>query len=105
VLRGWGNYFRSGNAADKFNQVDSYVWMRLRSLIRKRKGRALRPGELSSWTRSAFHDLGLHKLLGTIRYPGAAQLPRPERPPVSRVRESRTHGLNGGLDARTSGRK
>jgi len=31
-----------------------------------------------------------------IRYPGQAQLPRPERPPVSRVREIRTHGLNGG---------
>jgi len=25
VLRGWGNYFRSGNADDKFNQVDHYV--------------------------------------------------------------------------------
>jgi hypothetical protein len=24
---------------------------------------------------------------------------RPERPPVSRVREIRTHGLNGGLDS------
>ena len=105
VLRGWGNYFRTGNAADKFNAVDSYVWSRLRGLIRKRKGRDLRPGELSRWTRSAFHELGLHKLLGTIRYPGVAQLPRPERPPVSRVRESRMHGLNGGLDARLGGRK
>ena len=26
VLRGWGNYFRTGNAARKFNQVDTYVW-------------------------------------------------------------------------------
>jgi hypothetical protein len=25
-------------------------------------------------------------------------MPRPERPPVSRVREIRMHGLNGGLD-------
>jgi group II intron reverse transcriptase/maturase len=105
VLRGWGNYFRTGNAANKFTQVDDYVWMRLRSLIRKRKGRELAPDELPSWTRHRFHQLGLHKLLGTIRYPRAAQLSRPERPPVSRVRESRTHGLNGGLEARTSGRK
>ena len=97
VLRGWGNYFATGNASDKFNQVDSYVWMRLRSLVRKRKGRQLRAGELSRWTRHAFHKLGLHKLLGTIRYPGPARMPRPERPPVSRVREIRTHGLNGGL--------
>ena len=105
VLRGWGNYFRTGNASVKFNQVDSYVWMRLRKLVRERKGRHLRAGEMGRWTRQAFHELGLHKLIGTVRYPGNAQLPRSERPPVSRVRESRTHGLNGGPDARFSGRK
>src|SRR4030095_3846480 len=33
VLRGWGNYFATGNAAIKFNQVDSYVWMRVRKLV------------------------------------------------------------------------
>jgi RNA-directed DNA polymerase len=96
VIRGWGNYFATGNATSKFTQVDSYVWMRLRALARKRKGRHLRAGEMDRWTRHAFYDLGLHKLLGTIRYPGRAQLPRPERPPVSRVRVIRTHGLNGG---------
>jgi RNA-directed DNA polymerase len=98
VIRGWGSYFATGNASTKFNQVDSYVWMRLRTLMRRRKGRHLRPGEMRRWTRLAFHNLGLHKLLGTIRYPGRAQLPRSERPPVSRVREIRTHGLNGGLN-------
>ncbi len=97
VLRGWGSYFATGNASAKFNQVDSYVWSRLRKLMRRRKGRNLQPGEMRRWTRHAFHDLGLHKLLGTVRYPGHAQLPRLERPPVSRVREIRTHGLNGGL--------
>jgi hypothetical protein len=97
VLRGWGNDFATGNATGKFNPVDSYVWKRLRTLVRKRKGRNLRAGEMARWTRHAFHDLGLHKLLGTIRYPGQARLPRPERPPVSRVRDIRTHGLNGGL--------
>ena len=96
VLRGWGGYFATGNASTKFNQVDSYVWMRLRTLVRRRKGRNLRPDDMRRWTRRAFHDLGLHKLLGTVRYPGSARLPRPERPPVSRVREIRTHGLNGG---------
>ena len=25
VLRGWGNYFRTGNAAVKFSQADDYV--------------------------------------------------------------------------------
>ena len=67
VLRGWGNYFATGNATGKFIQVDSYVWSRLRALVRKRKGRNLRAGEMARWTRHAFHDLGLHKLLGTIR--------------------------------------
>jgi RNA-directed DNA polymerase len=97
VLRGWGGYFRTGNAARKFNQLDSYVWQRLRALVRKRKGRNLRPGEMERWTRDEFVRLGLHRLRGTVRYPNARTMPLPDRPPVSRVREIRTHGLNGGL--------
>jgi group II intron reverse transcriptase/maturase len=72
VLRGWGQYFRTGNAARKFNQVDSYVWQRLRALRVKRKGRALRAGEIERWTRDSFHALGLHRLRGTVAYPEAA---------------------------------
>ena len=72
VLRGWGQYFRTGNAARRFNQVDTYVWQRLRALLRKRKGRQLRPGEIEGWTREFFHRLGLHRLRGTVRYPEAA---------------------------------
>jgi group II intron reverse transcriptase/maturase len=97
VLRGWGGYFATGNAAKKFNRLDSYVYLRLRKLMRRRKGRNLKAGEMNRWTRDAFHELGLHRLRGTVRYPGHAQMSRPERPPVSRVREIRTHGLNGGL--------
>ncbi len=69
VLRGWGNYFRTGNAAKRFNQVDAYVWRRLRSLRLKRKGRHLKPGDLSRWQRDSFHNLGLHRLRGTVEYP------------------------------------
>jgi len=98
VLRGWGEYFRTGNAARRFNQLDTYVWRRLRALRLERKGRNLRPGEAARWTRESFHALGLHRLRGTVRYPGGFVMSRPERPPVSRVREIRTHGLNGGLD-------
>ena len=72
VLRGWGNYFRTGNAARKFKQVDSYVYERLRDLRIARKGRNLRAGEASAWTRDYFHHLGLHRLRGTVRYPEAA---------------------------------
>jgi group II intron reverse transcriptase/maturase len=72
VLRGWGNFFRSGNAAQRFIQLDTYVWKRLVALRVKRKGRHLRPGEVAGWTRESFWNLGLHHLMGTVRYPEAA---------------------------------
>jgi len=69
VLRGWGNYFRTGNAAQRFVQIDRYVVDRLRSLRIERKGRNVRPGEARAWTRESFENLGLHRLRGTIVYP------------------------------------
>lgn len=72
MLRGWGEYFRTGNAATKFAAVDNYVVDRLRTLLVKRKGRHLRPGESRAWTRDFFEAHGLHRLRGTIRYPEAA---------------------------------
>jgi RNA-directed DNA polymerase len=36
VLRGWGNNFRTGNAAIKFTDLDWYVVGRLRGFLRKR---------------------------------------------------------------------
>ena len=72
VLRGWGNYFRTGNAAHKFNQLDTYVWGRLNGFLTKRKGRSLRAGESGVWTRDFFQAHGLHRLRGTVKYPEAA---------------------------------
>jgi RNA-directed DNA polymerase len=72
ILRGWGNYFRTGNAATKFRQIDCYVMGRLRGLLIKKRGRNLRPGQLDQWTEPWFNDHGLHRLRGTIRYPKAA---------------------------------
>jgi RNA-directed DNA polymerase len=72
VLRGWGAYFRTGNAALKFGQVDDYVNWRLKRLLIKRHGRHLRVGQTARWTPDFFHALGLHRLRGTIRYPEAA---------------------------------
>ena len=71
-LRGWGNYFRTGNAADKFTQMDRHVVWRLKRLLIKKRGRNLRAGQVDRWTPDWFHDQGLHKLMGTIRYPKAA---------------------------------
>jgi RNA-directed DNA polymerase len=70
VVRGWGQYFRTGNAANHFIDVDDYVVKRLRSLRVKRAGRNLRAGHTQRWDRDYFESLGLHRLRGTIRYPG-----------------------------------
>lgn len=72
ILRGWGNYFRTGNSADRFIQIDRYVERRLGDLLRKRHGRNLRPGQWKLWTSDWFRQQGLHRLMGTIRYPGLA---------------------------------
>jgi group II intron reverse transcriptase/maturase len=69
VLRGWGEYFRTGNAAKRFEQLDTYAWRRLKQLRVQRKGRHLRPGEAKRWNEDYFHNLGLHRLRGTVRYP------------------------------------
>ena len=71
VLRGWGNYFRTGNAAVKFGQVDDYVAWRLQALARASARAAtcarVRP---RSGRRDYFHALGLHRLRGTDSLPG-----------------------------------
>jgi len=72
VLRGWGNYFRTGNASNQFTDIDQYVHGRLCALRVKRKGRNLRAGEAERWTRDYFYGLGLHRLHGTIHYPELA---------------------------------
>ena len=75
VLRGWGNYFRTGNASEKFRVLDRYVEQRLQGLLRQRGGqRRSRPGgrplRTKDWPHARFvKEFGLHKLLGTIRYP------------------------------------
>jgi RNA-directed DNA polymerase len=72
LLRGWGNYFRTGNAAVKFRQADDYVAWRLRRLMIAKRGRNLRAGQAKAWTEDWFNGHGLHRLRGTIRYPKAA---------------------------------
>jgi RNA-directed DNA polymerase len=67
VLRGWGNCFRTGNATEKFQQIDWHVTWRLKRLLLKREGRHLKPGDLERWTSDWLWGLGLHRLLGGKR--------------------------------------
>jgi len=71
VLRGWGNYFCTGNASSKFQQVDLFVHRRLVRLMARRGGDRRRPFRAKKWPLPRFvNEHGLHRLVGTIRYPG-----------------------------------
>ena len=96
ILRGWGTYFKTGNAARCFNQLDTYVYERLLSLHVKRAGRNLDPRKVERWTGEYFWNHGLHRLRGTVEYPEATQYRWSESPPASRVREIREHSFHGG---------
>jgi hypothetical protein len=103
---------RAGHVAAKatgrsFNQIDTYVYERLRELRIKRAGRQLDSRGVSRWTREYFWNLGLHRPYGTIKYPEAIQYRWSESPPASRVRQIRTHGFHGGRieTRRQDGRK
>jgi len=92
VLRGWGNYFRTGNPTREFKSMDAYVIEKLRRWQHRRGGQRIstRPG----FTWDQLEGMGLHRLLGTVTYPVQAT---PRRSSVSRVPENGMHGLKGGL--------
>jgi group II intron reverse transcriptase/maturase len=97
VLRGWGNYFRTGNADREFNKMDNYVVHRLLHWQWRRGGQRTR-FRFDRWPRERLYGLGLHRLMGTVKYPKAAasRMPCQKNSPVSCVREIRTHSLKGG---------
>jgi group II intron reverse transcriptase/maturase len=70
VLRGWGNYFRRGNSARKFAQIDGYVHERLAILACNKHGLSGRKWS-SRFNGDWLARLGVHTLQGTINY-GAA---------------------------------
>jgi group II intron reverse transcriptase/maturase len=91
VLRGWGNYFRTGNADREFNKMDSYVVRSLRRWQRRRGGQ--RATKRAPFTGDQLYGMGLHRLMGTVKYPLQAT---PRRSSLSRVPENGSHGLKGG---------
>jgi group II intron reverse transcriptase/maturase len=71
VLRGWGNYFRTGNASIAFQKIDRYVAYRLTRLRARRGGDRAKPIRRQDWPHERYaKEFGLHRLLGTICYPG-----------------------------------
>ncbi len=92
VLRGWGKYFATGNADDKFNHLDNYVHERIWRWLWRRGGQRRR-FRAWCWPKTRLYALGLYRLRGTVHYPTQATL---RRPSVSRVPEIGTHGLTGG---------
>ncbi len=90
VLRGWGNYFRSGNADREFHKMDSFVLLRLRRWQFRRGGQRLT--KRAPFRGDQLYGMGLHQLRGTVKYPAQATC---RRSSVSRVLENGTHGLIG----------
>jgi RNA-directed DNA polymerase len=90
VLRGWGNYFRTGNADREFNKMDGFVVQSLRRWQRRRGGQ--RPTKRPVFTWDQLYGMGLHRLMGTVQYPTQAT---PRRSSLSRVPENGMHGLKG----------
>lgn len=70
VLRGWGNYFRAGNSARKFHQIDSYVHERLAILACNKHQLSGRKWD-SRFNGEWFRRLGVHTLHGSINYGNA----------------------------------
>ena len=101
-LRGWGNYFRTGNAADKFVQIDRYVVWRLKRLLIKQRGRNLRAGQADQWTDGGSTTRACTSSWHHPLPEGCVTMSR--RPSVSRMRENRTYGLKGGWGNRTAPR-
>jgi RNA-directed DNA polymerase len=92
VIRGWGNYFRTGNADREFNKMDHFVVKSLRRWQYRRGGQ--RPTKRAPFTSDQLYGMGLHNLQGTVKYPAQAT---PRRSSLSRVPENGMHGLKGDL--------
>ncbi len=66
VLRGWGNYFRYGNSARKFSQIDGYINQRLAILASAKHGLKGR-NWTTRFTYEWVNQFGIYRLDGTVR--------------------------------------
>ena len=72
MLRGWAEYFRYGNSAQRFTKLQSYAHMRLAIVVAKKHHRSRAFG----WSVVAFQSTDY---LGLLRLDGIVVAPRPFR--------------------------
>jgi RNA-directed DNA polymerase len=75
VLRGWGAYFRHGNSARKFADIDSYVHERLAIFASIKHGLHYHRNWTRRFTWAWLRGLGVYRLSGRVRS-GAAHAQR-----------------------------
>jgi RNA-directed DNA polymerase len=90
VLRGWGTISGRGMPTGSSTRMDYFVVKSLRRWQYQRGGQ--RPTKRAPFTGQQLYGMGLHKLMGTVKYPAQAT---PRRSSVSRVPENGMHGLKG----------
>ena len=72
VLRGWANYFRYGNSAEKFDLIDAYVNERLAILASTKHGLTGR-NWVTRFNNQWVNQLGIYRLSGKVtRWPAHA---------------------------------
>jgi len=70
VLRGWGAYFRNGNATRQFVAIDRYTQLRLTIFANRVRSRN-NPTRCNEFDYRWYSKLAVHRLMGKILYPTA----------------------------------
>ena len=64
VLRGWGNYFRTGTCRWECHKMNDFVFARLVRWLYRCGGQ--RRTRQALWTSAQFRGMGLYRLRGTM---------------------------------------
>ncbi len=75
VIRGWGNYFRYGNVKKRYQGLDEWIRMRLRSFLEKKKAVVHQNQRIYNWTLKSQGLISLYELLPSS-LPAMGQLRR-----------------------------
>jgi hypothetical protein len=98
VIRGWGNYYRDTTIKKKFWDLDFWIQHRIRGYIKKRWWWT----DIERIPTRQLLKMGLETLESILNIPRPLQWrgsAEPQRPDVSRMREIRMYGSEGGRRA------